>query len=169
MRKRILTLVLALVPVLVAASVAYANGLFGEARSATAAFRDIETAKEAGYAVQVADAAGIVCIAKPGEGAMGIHMLNPSLLDGEVVEGKPELLVYEPQRYGRMKLVALEYLVFQADWKGTAPPQLFGREFSLTPAGNRFGLPPFYALHAWVFRKNPSGELYPWNPKVDCG
>ena len=60
---------------------------------------------------------------------MGIHMLNPSLLDGTIEEGKPELLVYEPGFKGRMKLVALEYLVFQSDWKGSEPPRLFGEEF----------------------------------------
>jgi hypothetical protein len=169
MKKRILILLFAVVPVLVAAGVAFASGLFAEARDATVAFRDIETAKAAGYSVEVADAAGIVCIeSTDGSGTMGVHMLNPSLLDGSVEEGKPELLVYEPQRYGRMKLVALEYLVFQADWAGTEPPKLFGREFGLVPAGNRYGLPPFYALHAWIFRHNPSGDLEPYNPKVSC-
>jgi hypothetical protein len=167
MKKRILIPVLAIVPVLVATSLAFAGGLFGEARSATADFRDIEAAKSAGYSVKVADAAGIECI-QSAEGTMGIHMLNPSLLDGAVEEGKPELLVYEPGHKGRMKLVALEYLVFQADWTGAEPPKLFGQEFSLTPAGNRYGLPPFYALHAWIFRHNPSGDLAPYNPKVDC-
>jgi hypothetical protein len=168
MKKRILILLAAVVPVLAVAGVAVAGGLFGEARKATADFRDIEAAKAAGYSVQVADAAGIVCISDPAQGTMGIHMLNPSLLDGTIEEARPELLVYEPGHKGRMKLVALEYLVFQADWKGSSPPALFGREFSLTPAGNRYGLPPFYALHAWIFRHNPSGTLAPYNPKVDC-
>jgi hypothetical protein len=167
-RKRTLILFLAAVPLLALSGVAIAGGLFGEARKATSAFGDIEAAKAAGYAVQVADAAGIVCISEPGQGTMGIHMLNPALLDGTVDEAKPELLVYEPGHKGRMKLVALEYLVFQADWKGAEPPELFGREFSLTPAGNRYGLPPFYALHAWIYRHNPSGDLAPYNPKVDC-
>jgi hypothetical protein len=167
MKKRITILFLVLVPVLAAAGVAVAGGLFGEARKATADFRDIEVAKDAGYSVRVADAAGIECI-QAAEGTMGIHMLNPALLDGTVDEATPELLVYEPGFKGRMKLVALEYLVFQSDWKGATPPKLFGQEFSLTPAGNRYGLPPFYALHAWIFRDNPLGELAPYNPKVDC-
>jgi hypothetical protein len=167
MKKRLLIVVAALVPVLVAAGVAVAGGLFGEARNATADFRDIEAAKAAGYTVRVADAAGIECI-QSAEGTMGIHMLNPSLLDGTIDETKPELLVYEPGHKGRMKLVALEYLVFKSDWKGASPPSLFGQEFSLTPEGNRYGLPPFYALHAWIFRHNPSGTLAPFNPKVDC-
>jgi hypothetical protein len=168
MKKRILILSFAVLPVLVAAGVAFAGGLFGEARDGTSAFRDIEAAKAAGYSVEVADAAGIVCISDPAQGTMGIHMLNPSLLNGTIEEGKPELLVYEPGHNGRMKLVALEYLVFQADWTGSEPPKLFGQEFSLTPAGNRYGLPPFYALHAWIYRNNPSGTLAPYNPKVDC-
>lgn len=167
MKKRLLIAVAALVPVLAAAGVALAGGLFGEARNATADFRDIEAAEAAGYTVKVADLAGIECI-QSAEGTMGIHMLNPSLLDGEIDEAKPELLVYEPGFKGRMKLVALEYLVFKSDWKGASPPALFGQEFGLTPAGNRYGLPDFYALHAWIFRNNPSGALAPYNPKVDC-
>jgi hypothetical protein len=167
MKKRLLIAVAALVPVLAVAGVALAGGLFGEARNATADFRDIEVAKDAGYNVRVADAAGIECISSS-EGTMGIHMLNPSLLNGTVDEATPELLVYEPGHKGRMKLVALEYLVFEADWKGAEPPELFGQEFDYVPAGNRYGLPPFYALHAWIFRHNPSGTLAPYNPKVDC-
>jgi hypothetical protein len=169
MKKRILVLVLVVFPVLAVAGVAVAGGLFREARDATSAFRDLEAAKAAGYSVEVADAAGIVCIeSADGSGTMGIHMLNPSLLDGTIDEAKPELLVYEPQKHGRTKLVALEYLVFQADWTGSKPPELFGQEFELTPAGNRYGLPPFYALHAWIYRHNPSGDLKPYNPKVSC-
>ncbi len=33
---------------------------------------------------------------------------------------------------------------------------------------NPFGLKPFYALHAWIWKKNPSGLLQPWNPSVAC-
>jgi hypothetical protein len=169
MRKRLLLAVAALVPVLVVTGVALAGGIFGEARKATGDFRDIEAAKAAGYTVRVADLAGIECI-QSAEGTMGIHMLNPDLLfdGGKIEETKPELLVYEPGYKGRMKLVALEYLVFKDAWTGSSPPELFGKEFDLTPAGNRYGLPDFYALHAWIFRDNPSGDLAPYNPKVDC-
>jgi hypothetical protein len=27
---------------------------------------------------------------------------------------------------------------------------------------------PFYALHAWIWRKNPSGMLAPYNPEIAC-
>ncbi|MDF2753435.1 MAG: hypothetical protein K0S82_1818, partial [Gaiellaceae bacterium] len=26
-----------------------------------------------------------------------------------------------------------------------------------------------YALHAWIWKPNPSGILKPYNPRVDCG
>jgi hypothetical protein len=167
MRKRLLILGLVVVP-LVVAGIAIAAGAFDGAKTATARFHDLDKARAAGYAVQVFDTAGITCIAQPGQGAMGIHMLNPSLLDGAIDAKNPELLVYEPKNNGELKLVALEYLVFVADWTGSSPPSLFGRQFDLVPAGNRYGLPPFYALHAWIWKPNPSGILNAWNPRVDC-
>jgi hypothetical protein len=45
---------------------------------------------------------------------------------------------------------------------------MFGRRFDYTPAGNRFGLPAFWSLHAWVWKHNPAGTLTPWNPSVSC-
>ena len=169
-RGRLLTLVAAVASLLAVAGVAVAGGV-GEAKTATAAFHDLDQARAAGYTVTVADAAGITCIAQPGAGTMGVHMLNPALLDAKVEEGSPELLVYAPRNNGELKLVALEYLVFKADWEAagnTSPPSLFGQEFMLTPAGNRYGLPPFYALHAWIWNSNPSGLFAAWNPSVSC-
>jgi hypothetical protein len=165
--RRILLSLLVLVPLAVV-GVAVAASAFDGAKSSTARFHDLDKAKAAGYTVQVFDAAGITCIAQPGQGAMGIHMLKPSLLDGAIDAANPELLVYEPRNDGTLKLVALEYLVFVADWTGSSPPSLFGRPFDLVPAGNRYGLPPFYALHAWIWKPNPSGILNAWNPRVEC-
>jgi hypothetical protein len=144
------------------------HGAASEAVPATARFHDLDKAKAAGYTVQVFDAAGITCIASDA-GAMGIHMLNPSLLDGTVEATQPELLVYEPRNDGTLKLVALEYLVFEGAWAGEEPPALFGQTFDYVPAGNRYGLPAFYALHAWIWKPNPSGLFFAWNPSVDCG
>ena len=48
------------------------------------------------------------------------------------------------------------------------PPSLFGTTFNLTPDGNRFGIPAFYSLHAWVWAPNTSGLLQPWHPRVHC-
>jgi hypothetical protein len=102
---------------------------------------------------------------------MGIHYVNGTLVsDDEVVAGTPELVVYEPTKNGRLRLVAAEYVVFQAAWDAThtSPPELFGREFELVPAGNRYGLPPFYELHAWLWKHNPAGMFDDWNPRVTC-
>ena len=171
MQKRMILLVLTVLPVLAAVGAAVAAGAFDGAKSSTARFHDIEKAKEAGYTATVIDQAGLSCIAQPGEGAMGVHMLNPDLLfdGGKIEASEPELLVYERRNSGSLKLVALEYLVFQSDWQGAERPSLFGQPFDEIKAGNRYGIPPSWALHAWIWKPNPSGMLYAWNPRVDCG
>jgi hypothetical protein len=164
--RRLLVAVLLVVPLAVA-GLAVAAGAFDGAKSATARFHDLDKAMESGYTVRVADLSGATCIASA-EGGMGVHMLKSSLLDGAIDPRNPELLVYEQKADGRLKLAALEYLVFVSDWGGAAPPSLFGREFDLVGSPNRYGLPPFYALHAWIWKPNPSGILYAWNPRVEC-
>jgi hypothetical protein len=141
------------------------------AKQATATFRQLEKAKAAGYALELktTPANGAKsCITDPA-GGMGIHMVNTTLLDSAIALKAPEALVYEP-RDGKLQLVALEYVVDRKAWHdagNTRPPKLFGRQFSLTTK-NPFGLKPFYALHAWVWKKNPAGWLQPWNPSVSC-
>jgi hypothetical protein len=165
--KRFVVGLLVAVPLAVA-GLALAAGAFDGAKSATARFHDLDKAKAAGYSVTVEDVNHITCIAQPGEGAMGIHMLNPSLLDETINAKTPELLVYEPKANGELKLVALEYLVFESDWSGAQPPSLFGRQFDFVDSPNRYGLDPFWALHAWIWKPNPSGILEQWNPRVRC-
>ena len=167
MKKRALILVLAVVPLLAAVSAGVAAGAFDQPKNSTARFHDVEKAKEAGYTVTVFDKAGLQCIAEPGQGAMGIHLLNPKLLDDKVDANQPELLVYERRNDGSLKLVALEYLIFQSLSNGR--PSLFGQLFDEIKADNRYGIPASWALHAWIWKPNPSGMLYAWNPRVDCG
>jgi hypothetical protein len=141
------------------------------ARDATAAYNDQASAQAAGYEL-LTDAAGIACIDQPGVGGMGVHYVKGSLVQsGALDPARPQALVYEVQPDGRLRLVALEYVVFQAAWDAghSAPPTLFGEQFMLNPAGNRFGLPAFYALHAWVWKRNPAGMFSMWNPRVRCG
>lgn len=59
---------------------------------------------------------------------------------------------------------------FQEAWDAqhTQPPVLFGREFHLVTAPNRYGVLAFYELHAWVWKHNPSGAFNDWNPRVTC-
>jgi hypothetical protein len=51
----------------------------------------------------------------------------------------------------------------------SSPPSLFGQTFGLVTIPNRYGLPPSYELHAWLWKPNPSGMFYEWNPSVSCG
>lgn len=140
------------------------------ARSATAKFHTLDKANEDGYTTKVVDKDGISCIAEPGQGGMGVHYLNQALLDASVAAGKPELVVYEPRGNGKPRLVALEYLAIKSVWDAShsAPPSLFRQAFMVTPAGNRYGLPAFYSLHAWIWKHNPSGMFAMWNPNVGC-
>jgi hypothetical protein len=168
-RRRAIALVAAAaVPMLVAASMAFAGrGPLDGAAPATARFHDLDKAIAAGYSFRLPELSGATCIVQPGEGAMGVHMVNLSLLDATIDGTQPEVLVYEPKG-DKLKLVALEYVVFEAAWEGDDAPELFGREFDYVPSPNRYGLPAFYALHAWIWKPNPSGLLSAWNPRVAC-
>jgi hypothetical protein len=102
---------------------------------------------------------------------MGQHFADvPKVLDPAIDALDPEVLVYEPKPNGGYRLVAVEYVVFQESWNAihAHPPQLFGRTFTAVPAGNRYGLPDFYELHAWVWKGNPRGVFDDWNPNVSC-
>ena len=129
-------------------------------REATRLYRDPETAKSMGYVV-----VDPFCVSGPAGGATGVHFLNPSLVeDGVVDAAKPELLVYEPTRNGRLRLVAVEYVVF-----AEAPVDVEGHLMHVTGAPNRFGIPvPFLRLHVWAWKRNPKGTFADYNPNVSC-
>jgi hypothetical protein len=143
-----------------------------EVRAATAKFTDVATAQAAGYG-QLVDAAGIACIDNSA-GGMGIHYVNLDLVLNPTLDpARPEVLVYEPDKHGNLRLVAVEYVVFESDWQGNHP-SLFGEQFHRMPGAgesepqNRYGLPAFYELHVWAWKHNPSGMFGDWNPKVSC-
>jgi hypothetical protein len=171
-KKQIVFAVFALLVLAATASAAIVHGTgsgsqLDAAKAATAQYRDVEAATDAGYG-EFRDAANIACIDLPGEGAMGVHYVNGGLVGDDVIDpNKPEALVYEPHGK-KLKLVALEYIVFADNWKRAAPPSLFARTFDYTPAPNRYGIPAFWALHAWVFKNNPAGNVMAWNPHVSC-
>lgn len=154
----------------VAAAAPAGQSDIAKARQATAKFHKLARAKAAGYG-ELKDKDGIACIDKPGVGGMGIHYVNGDLVGkNRPILRKPDVLVYDPSPNGHMKLVALEYVVFQKAWDADhdRPPELFGRTFELVPEGNRYGLDAFYELHAWVWKHNPRGMFDDWNPKVSC-
>jgi hypothetical protein len=174
-RKHIGALCLAALPFVLLAGLAVAAGTnssqFAAARNATASFHDLDKAEAAGYG-RFLDAAGIACIDSLSAGGMGVHYVNGGLVGDAVLDAtRPEALVYEPQPGGGERLVALEYIVFKGVWEAAghlSPPSMFGRQFDFTESPNRYGIPPFYALHAWLWKPNSSGDLEPWNPRIDC-
>lgn len=139
------------------------------ARAASARFNSVGQAEAAGYGLLPEGAPLHECIESlDGTGAMGFHLINGALLDGTVDAAAPEALVYAPDANGKLKLVALEYVVFEAAWTGPGAPTLFGEEFMYTPSPNRYDIPAFYALHVWLWDDNPSGLFMPFNPGVSC-
>jgi hypothetical protein len=137
-------------------------------RALAGQFDSPAAAEAAGY-TKISDKAGIFCIADPaGSGAMGVHWVNFNLLfDHQLNPGAPEAIVYEPRPDGSYHLVALEYIVFQADF-AQAPALFAGHPFMSTGADNRFGLDAYYSQHVWVGKGNPLGNLSMWNPAVHC-
>jgi len=141
----------------------------GDVKKATKQFKRLRVAQKHGYGI-LKDAQGIACIDNPGVGAMGIHYVKGRLVgDDKVKATRPEALVYEP-RHGKLRLVAVEYVVFQDAWDAThdKAPRLFRHRFELVPEGNRYGLPAFYELHLWSWRWNPTGVFEDYNPRVSC-
>jgi hypothetical protein len=141
------------------------------ATAATEDFKDVAAAEAAGYALP-AEGPLHECIAALDEtGAMGFHWINGELAGNAVVDpAKPEALVYERNADGELQLVALEYVVFAEAWdaENDSPPTLFEREFMFTDAPNRYELPAFYSLHAWIWKENPAGTFAGFNPDVSC-
>ncbi len=127
-------------------------------RRATAQFHDVTAAEAAGYVSTV------VCASSPA-GAMGVHYVNPALLDDVLDPVRPEFLVYEPTAAG-LRLVAVEYMIPAA--ATSVHPELFGQPFEGPMAGHSPDQPVHYDLHAWIWRPNPSGMFTPWNRRVQC-
>jgi len=164
MNRKIL-LIAGLIAVLAAtvATIAYASGRndLAKIRSATKTFRKIEAVKAAGYSL-VPDLDH--CFDNPGVGGMGYHYINTASLDTTLDLLKPEAIVYAPDKKGKLQLAAVEYIVPAEPWDAehSELPMLLGQHFHLN---EDLGV---YVLHAWVWKKNPSGVFEDWNPKVSC-
>ena len=142
-----------------------------QVRNATAAYHDIATAKADGFG-ELHDAADIACIDKAGVGGMGIHyVLGSRVGDPAIRASEPELVIYKLANDGSKQLAAVEYVVTADAWANAGhntAPALFGRTFRLVPAGNRYGLPAFFELHAWIWDTNKAGMFADYNPDVVC-
>ena len=132
-------------------------------RSATDQYQDISAATAAGYGPFLG------CVTGSDHGAMGIHYVNPALLNGTRDATHPQALIYEPSN-GQMSLVGVEFILDSATWlKNNAnPPVLEGQTFQFVDSPNRFNIPSFFELHVWAWRSNPKGSFMDWNDNVTC-
>jgi hypothetical protein len=128
-----------------------------ELRAATARFRDTSVAKAAGYETSLTE-----CMTDAARGGMGFHYGDLTRFDAQVRHDAPEILVYEPQKDGSLRFVAVEFAIPFGQWTSEDAPVLFGQPFH---RNFRFGL---WVLHAWVGRDNPAGIFMDYNPKVTC-
>jgi hypothetical protein len=131
----------------------------------------IATAEEEGF-VPLFD-----CIANPSgaaQGAMGVHYIQPSRFDDQLDLEEPEVLVYEPQADGSMRLVAVEYVIPAVAWaqEESGWPEFLGQELKYKTTMGKYGkgdgIDPYFEVHAWVWKNNPSGMFADWNPSVAC-
>lgn len=132
-------------------------------RAATAPYHDFDKATAAGSGLW--EVALTLCMESP-DGGMGYHFARMENF-GVHDPARPQALIYEPQKDGSMRLVAVEY-IFPDGGDPNAPdtpppPSMFDQPFHYVGA-------PFdvWALHAWVWRHNPSGIFADWNPEVSC-
>ncbi len=140
------------------------SALVQAVREATKQYLDINNAIADGYGQFLG------CVSGSDHGAMGVHYVNPNLLNGTIDAKHPQALIYEPVN-GRMNLVGVEFIVDQALWlkNNSTPPVLEGQTFLLIDAPNRYGVPaPFFELHVWAWRDNPQGNFVDWNDHVSC-
>lgn len=166
--RKLLILLLVVVSITTATMVYAASGVDPELaaiRRATAKYKDLDTALADGYEVL------FDCTVNPNDPAvaMGQHYINGALAGDDVVElEKPEVLMYEPQDNGRMKLVAVEYVIFEDAWTGDELPEFLGKTMARKTAVGVNPVPAFYEVHTWVWSHNPNGTLADWNPNVTC-
>ncbi len=129
-----------------------------EVRSLSASLRSVEAAAAAGYDVLVT-----ACRDNPPLGGMGYHYANIGRIEGAAPNAlEPEILVFAPERNGKLGLAAVEYLVPYPLWGEETPPTLFGETFR---ANDNDGV---WQLHVWLWRHNPAGLFEDWNPDVSC-
>ena len=174
MRKRtmflaVLVMLLAAMPIAALAAgktAGFNRSTLAVIRRATARYRRLAVAEKDGF-VPLLD-----CIEHPTDptiGAMGVHYILPDRLGDDKLDlTKPEVLVYEVKANGKARLAAVEYVIPAALWTGDKPPSFFGHELTYKTTMGKYPMDPYYEVHVWAWRHNPSGMLADWNPKVTC-
>lgn len=123
---------------------------------------DIDAATEAGYGPVLG------CVSGPDHGAMGVHYVNGSLVNGPIDPTKPQALIYEPTSKGHNTLVAVEFIILAGALPANSAPEVAGHLMQYVDSPNRYGLPPFFELHVWAWKDNPQGPFVDWNNDVSC-
>jgi hypothetical protein len=142
------------------------SALLGIVREVTERFKDVRVAEHEGYRLEFG------CVSGDDFGAMGLHYVNDTLVGNGIVDvTRPQIVLYEAQPDGSLKLTGADYLVVASAWDEKHPgvtPQLMGQIFHYFESPNRFGLPAFYTLHVWAWKENPKGAFVNWHPNVSC-
>lgn len=170
---------------------AAAEPTLAEVKAGAERYRDVKNAIADGYTTDNKCVTAAMLGFPAVNGDMGLHYVRRDLLGLPAKPGgpgrvsgtgtytdfaKPAMLVYEPQADGSMELVAVENLVFAAEWHKSRdkPPQFRGVNYLLlrddpaTKLDEAHNFEPHYELHLWVFRDNPKGMYAPFNPAITC-
>ena len=126
-------------------------------RRSTVRYHDFGAAQEDGYTIKVTG-----CMENSALGGMGYHYAKESLIDGQVIEARPEVLLYEPRGKGRFRLVGVEFIIPFTAWTGSQAPTLYGQTFARNETFQ------VWALHVWAWRENAKGVFADWNEAVSC-
>ena len=136
-----ITALAALLVVVPQTSALAGQGSVADVRAATAKFHDVKVAMGAGY----------------------VHFLNcfDSAQRGMGQHNAPQAMVYEVEK-NKLQLVAVEWIAPIQDPSNPneAAPTLLGQTFT------RLDFLGVWALHAWLWRPNPTGMFKNYNPAV---
>ena len=102
------------------------------------------------------------CVYVQGLGGMGYHWVNSSLVDPVFDPLKPEVMLYATGPGGKLRLVAVEYIVINVG----QPRPMFGDE-PFDVGGTPVPV-AHWSQHVWLYENNPSGLFAPFNPNITC-
>jgi hypothetical protein len=123
----------------------------------TARYHNLDVAKADGFVFLHG------CENRPGEGPVGtVYVHMGRLTDGKIDPFRPEALIYEPQKNGRMRLVGVELAMPYPLWTKSTPPEFLGESFQKE---DEFGV---WGLHVWLWSFNPEGLFAESNPRISC-
>ena len=126
-------------------------------RKSLVKYERFERAIEDGFDTQLTG-----CMVMPPDGGMGFHYGKGSIIDAIPDPAAPEVLLYQPLKGGKKRLVGVEFIVPFTAWTEPEPPVLYGQ---VMRPNDVFGL---WTLHVWLFKHNRNGLFADWNPAVRC-